>query len=394
MTELASDPSDVMKLVREFWRESVGLAGSNDMGPEAPVVVAFRAAWAKIQDGRSISDSIADSVRATSEWKNAHRSVVSDIYESIMGRLPGSEEIESLEMSHDADEIARRVVALQDADNENHASPEGHGPLVSAGEPEIEEDWMHAFADAFGRDPFVHEYVLVRPMAGDLKARAKTHALAFQQMRDIHIQYLDERISEQTFVKLYVPRIYKEEGVPESVRKIALRRPEYREAMRSRLSSLHMVASGRDLSQHEADYLFDTTVLQKELPLDTGELNDVVSEFVRRGEEIRARIAHLIDVYLRREPDCDEVDDWVFAFRTSSDADHRLRQELIAGREFHAVLASTILYHLPDMRPRELYRRVDAALSKTDLSTVETRHDFDKALEAAGILEESCNAAI
>jgi hypothetical protein len=386
-----ANPGDVMKRVREYWGEHVSGLGSADTGPDAPVVQAFRSAWSAVQSGSSPVDSaVSKAVQSTPQWKDAHRSAVEDIFMSITDRQPSEATLDEITKITDMDEVARRVVDLQ-APSEDASSTRASANVCGGdvppelSQPMVDETWIEEFADCYGRDPFVHEYVLVRPIGGDLGVLGKAHHKAFERLRTVHSQYLDENLTEQDFVKTYVPRVYHSQDVPDDVRRDALRRPQYRTAMESRLSSLHLVACGRELSQEEAKYLFEKDVLDKELPLDTDELNNVISAFVQRGEEVRVRVNKLMDLYLQRDADHDEVDVWVFPFRTQADAESSLRSTLISSNEFHAVLADNIRSHNVNIQTREVFRRLETALSQADLASIESRYDLEDVLEKAGV---------
>lgn len=381
-----------MRIVRDFWRESVGAAGADDTGPEAPVVVAFRKAWSDVQKGSDANTAAAAAVKSSDEWARVQRDTARSIFKDVAGRDATEAETAEIASHEDTDAMARRAIELVERDRPSTSEPSQGAGLAESASPAVDannvaepvgvdEDWMAEFAAAFGRDPYVHEYVLVRPMEEPLRSLRKRHADAFEKLRRVHAQYLDDGLDEQAFVKQYVPKIYHDDSVAENVRAEALRRPEYRHAMETRLSSLHLVSCGRDLTQQESAYLFDTTVFEKELPLDTDELNDLVARFVDQGEKIRTRIAHLVDVYLRRDADSDEVEEWVHPFRTDDGAESRLRAELIASHEFHSVAAEAIKSLDASKRPRDVFRILDAALGRSELRSIESRYDLDETLQ-------------
>ena len=387
-----------MKSVRAFWNEHVGAAGAEDTGADAPVVKAFRTAWNNVNSGNATCENaVAEAVWASSEWQDAHRRVVVDLFHSIAECMPSESTLSALLQVRDVEEVARRIVDFKDggedviAGNANENSQKQRGstpePCSPDDTPMVDEEWLRSFEQAFGRDAFVHEYVLVRPMDDELRSLFARHKQAFERMRSVHAKYLDETLTEQQFVKSYVPRIYHSIDVPDDVRREALRRPQYRTAMQARLSSLHLIACGCELSDDESNYLFEKDVFEKELPLDTEELNDVVAAFVRRGEEIKEQVGTIVDVYLRRDAERDEIDAWVFPFLTQSCAEDDLRTELVSGHEFHSVLTDTIRERTPDLRSRELFRRLSEALDLPELRTVKSRYDLDSMLEKAGIFD-------
>ena len=394
MSHPLAKPADVMDAVRTFWRDNVGCSGSEENGVNAPVVQAFRDAWSTVQkggEGSTVFEAASRAVRKTGQWKSAHRGVVADIFESFADRPPSTSELDALIHNVDTDEVAKAVTNMLDSATGNHDGGGGGGSreMPRNATSSVDEEWLQKFSAAYGRDPYVHEYVLVRPRGGDLQKLAGTHKIAYERLRGVHAQYLDDQISEQRFVKTYVPRIYEMDDVPDTVRADALRRPEYRSAMETRLCSLHMVLCGRELSSKESCYLFDQDVLEKELPLDTDELHDIVSSFVRKGEDIRKRVENLIGIYLRRDAEQDEIDTWVFPFRTQEDAESNLRTQLIASHEFHSVLAETLKSKLPDTRQREVFQMLDRALAKADLASVESQYDLDEVLQKAGVIDAS-----
>jgi len=390
------DAGTLMKQVRAFWRDNVGAAGADDTGADAPVVKAFRSAWDATKNKQvEAGDAVSRAVWETPEYKHAHQGVVESVFLSIAHRKPSEHETKQFEGVHDAEDIAHKVLEIKEgsdseesSSSQDAASPTSRdtgGPDQST--PIVDENWLAQFRNAYGRDAFVHEYVLVRPMKQDLGELAARHKQSFRDLRSVHAKFLDDDLDEHTFVKVYVPRVYHSRDVADEVRRGALVRPKYRSAMQSRLSSLHVVACGSELTEQESAYLFEKDVLEKQLPLDTDELNSIVAAFVRRGEEIEDEIRAITDIYLHREAEQDEVEAWRFKFRTLEGAESQLRREMVSRHEFHAVLTDTIRTRLPDVRSRELFERVTRALKLPDLAALKSRYDMDSVLERAGIFE-------
>lgn len=388
-----------MAHVRAFWEEHVSAHGAHNTGPDAAVVGAIRAAWESVQNGHEPREAAAQAVRATDAWKAAHTAVVHRLYESITGREADQDTARALFNILDHDEIARRILqahskASGSADSVAlHCQDDAAGPGLDPCRDDkvsretqtasfVDTRWMAAFAKAYGRDPFVHEYVYVMPMEADLVDLAATHDRTCAQLMDVHRRFLDEDLSEGDIVKRYVPALYHGESLADDVKREALRRPEYRDAMSKRIGSLHLVMCGRELSDEESAYLFDHQIKGCELPLDTDDLNGVLIQFVSEGEAIRKRVSDIIQTYLAREADDDEITPWVFAWRTdAAGTEARLRVRMIENREFHAVLADTLRADSGGSnKPRDIFAAVDRALLDPDMRTVESRYDVDEVL--------------
>lgn len=396
----SNQAEEVMRQVREYWHEHVGSESANEVGTGAPVVQAYQHAWRLITSGTARKEAVEQAVRQSDQWKIARKGMINDLFTTIMEREPTEEEVEGLVAlpleTSDTAELARRIVDMRDNCIVHTGHPVGFEDAPSDlgyrskddklegthASDRVDTEWMESFHSAYDRDPFVHEYVLVRPMQGSLSVLAKRHKEMFYSLRNVHLQFMDEPLDEAAFVKIYVPRIYNEEDVPSRVKAQALRDPKYRQAMEDRLSSLHLITAGRKLEQQETDFVFENHVFQRELPLDTDDLQTIVSSFVEQGESIQSKISNLYRMYLGRDADEDEVDAWIFPFRISQNAEADLRQQLVKSHEFHSVMAELIRESDPGLKSRDVFKLLDRVLECPDLVHVNNRHDIDAVINA------------
>ena len=373
-----------MEMVRSVWAEKVADGRETEVSPSAPVIQVFRACWSQLErsgHAQNIHQLIVDNVCATEEWRESNRSVASDMYESVFGQLPPLDVLDSLSRMQVTDDIAASVLDMHERGEIPHAQQQDildQPHQASAPEPEcVDTEWMHAFAGAFHRDPFVHEYILLRRMDKSLEHMAAVHKQSFEQMRKVHAQYLDADLDERDFVKEYVPDIYMREDIVDCVRMGALEKPEYRNAMVSRLSHLHAVLCGAELNAHEAEHIFLNDVLGQGLPLDTDELNEILVCFITRGEQIRNRIRSIYHIYMRRDAESDEVDNWLHPFRVSDSSEDDLRKCLADSYEFHAVVAQVVKEHMPHARNPDVFREVSRVLQQEGLASLQDPAELD-----------------
>ena len=391
-------PGEVMNVVRELWRNEVCASAAKETNPDAAVVRAFRDARTRLEasEDLGVREAVELAVHSTDEWKSEHEQMVRDMYLSVHDTEIGDDELGSLANMTDGEKIAEKIVDMtpskqgaarevSPAPNEVTAS-DGVAEEVQSAE-QVDECWLHAFAEAYGRDAYVHEYVLVRDMGGDLVRHARTHREAFDGLRAVHTQYLGEDLSESDFVKTYIPRALTQTDIVGEVRTASIKRPKYRQAMVARLSHLHAVLCGAELAEDEATFLFEREVLDKRLPLDTDALNDVVTDFVMHGESLRTVIKGLYGAYLGRDAELDEVDEWLFDFRkTLDDSKSLLRKQLCECHEFHAVIIDMIKSNQPDLRTSDMFRLLDKALTTADFMLIDTVSDLYQALKSCGVL--------
>jgi hypothetical protein len=414
-------PGELMTRVRELWRSEVCASAAKETSPDSPVVRAFRDARTRLEADESldVKQAVEHAVYATEEWMGEHKQTIREMYLSVHDRAISEHELCTLAALTDTEEIAEKIVDLSMEDPESVQSPaarteqppgevsgetdavtdaagahpmhegRGHQDHAQQGhEQQVDEAWLSDFAEAYGRDAYVHEYVLVRGM-GDLKRHAETHRAAFEGLRTVHAQFLGENLTETDFVKTYVPEALVQPDIVDSVRSASIERPQYRKAMIARLSHLHAVLCGAELAEEEAAFLFESEVLDKRLPLDTDVLNDVVTEFVMHGESLRAVIKGLYTSYLGRDAELDEVDEWLFSFRKCpDDSKVRLRKQLCKCHEFHAVITDRIRSSKPDIRTADAFRLLDEALRSVDFMNIDTVNDLDHALETSGVLND------
>lgn len=381
-------PAEVSTVLRQRWAEEVSAVGARDTSRDAPVMRALQSAIEAMPNIELATvEELVDSVICdTDDWKKVHRQTISTLYESIRGFEPPDSDVEKLWRERDMDRLAERISdmsvdspcsAVRD-DSDDDAADQIDRPEAKDAE-DVDDAWMAEFADAYGRDATVYEYVRLRPMDMPLNETAQEHRRVFYAMREVYLQYFDRQLDEIEFVRRYVPLALADgTTLVESERQRALDTAEYQQAMLSRLTQLYAMMSGENLSETECAHLFDTRVREKRLPLDTEELSDIVAEYVNASESMRTTIQTIFKTYLDREAHFDELSAWLPRLRMRPDQQTLLRHELADSHEFHAVLAEIICTQDPHKSRRDQFRTLGEVVrsSGEDLKGVQTADDL------------------
>jgi hypothetical protein len=357
-----ADLAEVTSVTRQHWAKLVSVAGARETAREAPVMRAMGVAFHRLSQGRStaVVDAVTDAIRDTDEWAAVHRDTITSIFQSIAMRPPSDDELVELWSVGDADTLAERISDMQLDDVGSHIRcDEDRSDARDNGDTTMVDDaWMNAFENCYGRDPTVHEYIRLRPVGLNLSECARAHKECFVAMRDVYRQFYDRSLEEREFVKKYIPDavIGQRPSLVDDERDRALQTDVYRDAMLSRLSQLYAIMSGDSLSDEEVVHLFSQRVKGNQLPLDTDELNTIVAEYVSVGESLRESIRKIFRTYLDRDAHTDEIDDWLPKFRMKPGASDSLKRDLASGHEFHSVIIDIISDANPQMSRRDRFR--------------------------------------
>lgn len=326
-----------------------------------------------------MEDIVSQAIKSTDQWIDQQQCVIGDMYSAIHNCLPPPEYIPRLLQLDTPDDIASEIQKLPPLtphpDYQDEAPPEPHL---------VDEEWMASFRIAFGREPYVYEYVHIRNMSGyTMDSLAETHATSFSEMQQVYSKYLDSSLSESDFVKRYVPAIYTNADIVQRTMSEALEMPEYRSAMTSRLKSIHEVVTGTPITEVGVDYLFEKDVLGKSLSLDTEVLTEIVAQYIEIGVEITAAIDTLYISFLDRRAETEEVQEWIHSFRIDENAPTLLRESLAGSHEFHSMLVDLIASMWPAKRKSERFSILKRLLDK-DLANLGLSQDLENAVVSIG----------
>lgn len=372
MTTKDMGPHDLLVKVRSAWSDLVGDGSHLDTAHDSALIQAFRTCWKKYEDlGRcgNVDEMVAATIMGTERWREVHVQRVTDMYHSIKGTDPSEYQVQRLLTVSDPEELAELIMGM-DAESTDAA------PATT-----VDDEWIDEFCKWYKREPYVHEYIFLRGLDESLQDLARLHNDAFGAMAHVHVRYLGQEITEGEFVRRYVPSALLKPEIADNVARDALGRPEYKRAMVGRLSHLHSVLCGTEPSSDEVQYLFETQVLHKGLPLDTEELNDIVAGFIYQGEEIGRHIQRLYLAYLARDAEPDEVDEWVFQLRSRpDDAMRELREHLSSSHEFHEVVANIIRNGVANIKTSDVFKRLKVCTSTATFNSIETHDDLLQAI--------------
>jgi hypothetical protein len=345
-----------------------GSAAAKDLFDDVCGVVAKAIERGACED---VDGFITSELKKSTAWRRFHSELINDMHEALYGGPATAAVVGNLlETCDDADQIATRLKRLRGHD--------GAAPIVSdCAAPLVDESWIDEFIGAYGRHPHVHEYVHLRRLCKDLPSQAEEQREACSAVRDVHARYLDQNLSKADFARTYLLRSLNERDLAARVLKWAVHRPEYATAMKQRIAAVYESQSGDRLPDAEIEHVFDTTVFPSELPLDTDELNGVIRDYIRRGDEISAEIRRVFDLYLQREAQTEEVAEWHFRMRVDPSAKNSMRKKLVGSLEFHHVLGKTVRQQRPGVPAPQLFAVLASALEReSELLGAEEKHDF------------------
>ena len=373
-----------MAMLRHRWAQSVSVAGARETAADSAIYQTFKSACQDLANGKHscVSAAVESAMRTSEEWKKAHASAIRDMFASIHGREPSAQEVREVWGISDPEQLADTISDMVVPDTGESAAP--------SPDDVVDEDWIQAFEDAYGREPMVREYLQMRGADLDLDECASLHKTTCESMRSVYRRYFDEPLSEQDFIRKYLTRMLeKGGGVVEEVRDASLCDPKYKHAMLERLSHLYGMISGEDMDDAESAHVFEKEVKGKKLPLDTEDLNNIVADYVFRGEQLRAEVRRVFMLYLGREAQQDELDKWVPAARVDETQIGALKSQLSRCHEFYAVLADMIDAQSPGINRRERSRVLSGILegNKGDLAKIEKPDDLIQIIAARSGIE-------
>jgi hypothetical protein len=186
-------------------------------------------------------------------------------------------------------------------------------------------------------------------------------------MREVYNDYLNERLEEGKFVRLYVPRLYTDADLVQKVVLDVTDGEGYATAMKERLSHLYKVLFGDALTDADAAYVFEKWVRGDRLSL-TRDLNQIIVSFKDEADSHVADMTDLWESVLGRKPLELEVARRKEAYRADpEEARQAAHAELVKTREFTHVITARIQERLPSMPAFEVYELLDKILLQFDL---------------------------
>lgn len=283
--------------------------------------------------------------------------------------------LESLDSTNAAPETT--VAVDEDTDYET----EGSGSTITEAADEVDETWLVDFEKAYGREAFVHEYVLLRRLDVPLTELYKTHFKMYQTITDIQRSYLDKHLTESEFVKKFVPAVLTDPGVCDLHLSDVLSSSDYHDNMCNRLQTVHRALYGEPMTQDESSYLFTKKVLAEKLTLQCERLNDIVMDFAKETEKLGDKVVEVYMSWLNRLPDSWEIKESLPLFREDViKASSNLKETLVASLEFNDVLKRIIQDKAPEFTQAEVFRTLAKVLKRDDKTKFTPVEIVEKAL--------------
>jgi hypothetical protein len=334
--------------------------------------------------------SLNEAIRSDEEWVTFQKDRIMKIAGMCEKELT-AESVDKLMAFEGFDAIRCAMETLQDhadAPAEPEAEPAGvccsvTGSAASYSEAaeEVDEDWLEEFEQAYGREAFVHEYVLVRRLGVPLTELYKRHFQMYQTISDMQRSYLDKHLTESEFVKTFVPAILTDDGVVARYLSDVLRSEDYHDNMCSRLQTVHRALYGEPMTQEESSYLFNKKVLAERLTLQCERLNEIVMDFAKETEDLGFKVIEVYNCWLDRGPDTWEVKECLPLFREDIDkATNNLKERLVASLEFNDLLKRIIQEKAPRLTQAEVFRTLGKLTTGADRTTCAPSQLVEKAL--------------
>lgn len=288
------------------------------------------------------------------------------------------ETLDTTEQPQQVDEQEVVNVAYVDEQSSESAS------IYTEEAEEVDEDWLLEFEKAYGREAFVHEYVLLRKLGVELPELYKTHFQMYQTISDIQRSYLDKHLTESEFVKKFVPTVFTDDQVCDQHLDAVLSSKDYHDNMCSRLQKVHRTLYGEQMTPDESSYLFGKKVLAERLTLQCERLNEIVMDFAKETEELGDKVIEVYKSWLDRIPDAWEVKESLPLFREDViKASNNLKETLVASLEYNDLLKRIIQEKAPSFTQAEVFRTLGKVLSRTDKTMFSPNEIVEKALSHA-----------
>jgi hypothetical protein len=346
-----------------------GLRGDRltDMADRVARDMGALAAEGRFPDAATIKDAVTAS-REFRAWQEERIQKVA----SVCGVQLSARAVESLMGVEGVDDLRSAIEAIETESLSDQDSDTSDDPDAAVERTAVDAAFMLEFEAEYGRDPTVHEYVHVKNVMLDtfltMGAVRSVYCAAYAAFEEIHREYLDETLTEPMFCKRYLPQALLDHALPERHREAILESQGYRKNMRDRLGALHRMLFGEDVTEAEADYMFEQSVRAQKLALRSDKLNDAVVAFAKQTTRLYELVAGIYKASLEREPEDAEVREVLQSFRVDEvAAAAELRRKLASSLEFREVLRSEIVRSRPDLSVPAVFRSLEAVLSLAGL---------------------------
>ena len=340
----------------------------------------------------STSDGLNFAIKQDPEWREFQRERIlrvatmcnRDLSDADIDVLMGSDasDLDGLREAIDRLSVIDDEFPYVDDVDDDYDDQEDEGDQVTelpVVKPTVDEAWLEAFEKAYGREAFVHEYVLLRNVIVDIPPEVmyKKHVDAYTALSDMHRSYLDEHLTESAFVRKFVPQVFIDSTVVDQHLDELLNSADYRNNMCRRLSTIHRALFGEPLTEVESAYLFSKRVLAERLTLQCERLNELIMEFAGETAQLGQVIADCYGECIDRLPDSWEIKECLSDFRGNTEsATADLRRRLKASLEFQDLLKRTIQARAPDYTQGQVFKALSEVL-KMDV----TRHSADELVD-------------
>lgn len=216
------------------------------------------------------------------------------------------------------------------------------------------EEAIDIFERIYGRNMNVREYFLYKGLFDDVPTNEiiKTvsmlkgkHEQALGDVNEVFNRYLDKQVDENTFIRDFLPKINQSDFL-DNLKYTIISSDEYESKMCHRLTVLYNKMYDDELSTEDVTYIFGN-VRNKGFDLHDEEINNFIVEYKNETDTIVERIFRIfLDTY-EREPDVNEISQYVHVYRSNVDKTHDeidvyVQNELYESLEYHDVIKSRI----------------------------------------------------
>ena len=236
---------------------------------------------------------------------------------------------------------------------------------------------IHEFLKYFNRFQYESETTISRALM-DSKKRFD---IAFNVVKQIHSNYVDQSLKEFDFIKNFIHTIDNDnysEIIIDSIINNTYKPNEYWKCLSELISNLYHDTYKKSISTQDLEYIFLNVAKQK-LHLKNGEVKELICEKYEQTTKFLANISDIFNEILQREPDEFEKELYIVWYRDDYDQEHptsitqqKLQNELYNSLEYNEVIKIKIItlykeIHNQTILPSTTYKILNKVINDDNL---------------------------
>jgi bacterioferritin (cytochrome b1) len=285
------------------------------------------------------------------DFSEKYTKIVNDIYKAILGEQPSEDVIKhylhklAVEPDFDINVLCKELRDIP-VDNQTIDIKET-----------MDYGIVNNFENTFGRCMTVHEFMKYNDWNLSPETLLKFHTSNVDVANTTCQLYMKENVDQLTFMRKILPGLSMQSDnqlyIRGTLKELIKNDVRYRNKLVERLECIHRDLYDTLLSDDDIAYMFEKARDAFINLYDEG-ASDIVKQVKRETEEFSEVIDNVFQLQLERSPDCQEISDYVQAFRRGEMTKDLLQAELVRSLEFLDVVKRHI--QCIESQPSKIYK--------------------------------------